>query len=274
MINKLAFKLGVNRHLPGLMPLLNVGRMEPSFFVIGFQKCGTTTLWHALLKMDRFKRGILKENDMLSRKNCNMDEFRMTYPYKQRGCITGDFSHLNTFAPHGLDHIKKHFPKARIVVIMRNPVDRAFSHFNMDKKHGYLPEKLDFETYIDMEMRLRESLSNPDDVKEVYHGMKLFSSRYGWAISKGVYNNYLRDLESRGFSYHPIILERLHEDYEGEMQDFFDYIGLEGDVPEYKQSNKGVYRSELGDETRQRLEAFYAPYNDALSKRINQNLPW
>ncbi len=51
--------------------------------------------------------------------------------------------------PHGAQQIKSLVPDARLVVLLRNPVDRAYSHYHLSRRIGY--EKLSFEEAIDAE---------------------------------------------------------------------------------------------------------------------------
>ena len=52
-------------------------------------------------------------------------------------------------SPHALRRIKKSIPKAKFIILMRNPIDRAYSHYQMEADTGN--EELSFEEAIEQE---------------------------------------------------------------------------------------------------------------------------
>lgn len=260
--------------MPGLLSFEEHRHMEPSFFIVGFQKCGTTTLYDSIMAHPDAEPGIIKENNILAEKAERIDEFRLCFPLKKSGKITGDASHLHTWMPYGLERIKKHFPKAKILVIMRNPVDRAFSHFNMDKKIGYIPESMTFERFIDVEMQLRSGLKAEASMEEVYANMKLFGNKYGWPISRGLYHVYIQRMIDLELDFLPIFTDNLQLDFDSEMNRVFEFIGLKPIEIKRKQSNRGVYEQDLDADLRQKLEVFYKAPNERLAQLLSKKLPW
>ena len=51
--------------------------------------------------------------------------------------------------PLAPERIKKILPDVKIIILLRNPIDRAYSHYNMQKRNNY--EKLSFEDAIKLE---------------------------------------------------------------------------------------------------------------------------
>ena len=274
ILSKVLFKLRVPRYLPSLMPIFTLGRMEPSFFIVGFQKCGTTSLYDLLMSHPNVLPGLLKENNFISEKNERLVEFRASFPYKQAGKITGDASHLHTWAPYGLTRIKEYFPNAKIIILMRDPISRAHSHFNMDKKIGYIPSNLSFDSYIDIELKLIESISNKNDLSEIYFGTKLFGNRYGWALSRGVYHVYLSKILDLQLDHHCMFMEELNADHLEKWQGLLQFLSIDSYVPKFKVSNKGDYENSIAPETRARLREFYSIPNQELKLMLNRELPW
>lgn len=218
--------------------------------------------------------GIMKENNMLAEKSNRFEEFKLCFPYKRLNKITGDASHLHTWMPYGLERIKEQYPGAKIIVIMRNPVDRAFSHFNMDQKIGYLPKSMSFEQLIDIEIKLRNGLSIDSSVEDTYTALKLYGNRYGWPLSRGLYHVYIERLKALDLEFLPLFMEDLESDYVGTMNRVFSYLGITPFELTPKQSNKGKYRSGILDSDRLRLEKFFYEPNQRLSKILQLDLPW
>jgi len=248
--------------------------MSPSFFIVGFQKCGTTTLYDAIMAHPDTMPGWRKENDLLAEGVDRLIDFKLCFPKKQKGKITGDASHLHTWMPYGLERIKAHFPVAKILVIMRNPVERAFSHFNMDQKIGYLPKSMTFEQLVEMEMSLRKNLSPEVTADEMYQQMRFYGNKYGWPLSRGMYYLYFEKLNALGLEYMPIFLEEMNQDFDGTLRAVHVYLGLKSHSIAQKLSNKGKYESGIPAAVEEQLEDFYRIPNQKLSALLNRSLPW
>jgi hypothetical protein len=173
-----------------------------------------------------------------------------------------------------LQRIKKYFPKAKILVIMRNPVDRAFSHFNMDQRIGYLPESLTFGQLIDIELSLRDVLTIESSAEDTYTSLRLYGNKYGWPLSRGLYHVYLQRLNDLGMEFLPLFMEDLESDYTATMQRVFNHLEINPLELASQQSNKGVYKSNLDPKIRKQLEDFYELPNQKLASLLQRSLPW
>lgn len=272
-MQKILAKLRLHRRFPALLPIMNTGRNKPSFFIIGFQKCGTTTLYDTLVDHPKVDAGLLKENNLLSFKNWDIQEYLFHFPFKKKGKITGDASHLNTYSPFAPERIKEYFPDAKLLAIMRNPIDRAYSHFNMDQKIGYIPKSLSFEKYIELELILRKDLDT-FSVESIYEGMRVFGSRYGWALTRGDYELFLRPYKALGMDVFPLFLEDFKSDQQAVMNEVYDHIGIPRVQKNSKASNQGKYTKPMTEACKSILEEFYRGPNQRLSTLLNRKLPW
>ena len=274
LISKLLLKIPRLRQIKPLVNWESSRHMIPSFFIVGFQKCGTSTLYDLITSHPDVEKGIVKENNILAEKSERLDEFRLCFPLKSIGKITGDASHLHTWMPWGLERIKANFPKAKIIVIMRDPVKRAFSHFNMEQKIGYVPQDLTFDQYLDIEMVLREQIQDETNADEAYFKTKLYGNRYGWAASRGIYANYIEKLKTLEMDFLPVFMEDLATDYDLQSKRVQSYLGLRlVDIPK-KVSNKGNYKVSLSSGTESRLREFYEPHNERLRELLQSPLAW
>jgi hypothetical protein len=274
LTSKAILKLGL---LSKIGPLRNVilnGRMKPSFFIVGFQKCGTTSLYETICSHPNVLPGMVKENDILAEPKDRLDEFRMCFPPKSGSKITGDASHLHTWMPYGLDRIKNHFPDFKLIVIMRNPIDRALSHFNMEKNFGYVPNSMSFEAYVDIELKLRNTIEIQDDPDEIYNGMRLYRNKFGWAVSRGVYSIYLKKMKRLGLDFHPVFLENLFSNPQVEWESICQLLNLDVTQANLKHSNIGSYTDSLDGSVLEKLKDFYAQPNQELSEMLNCKIPW
>ena len=114
----------------------------PNFFLAGAAKSGTTTLYEALRAHDQVYLPAVKEPhvyaylaDQSTASHLYADEatarrrYRELYDGVHDESAIGDASTTNLVVPGAAAAIVRDVPAARIVVILRHPVDRAFSHF-------------------------------------------------------------------------------------------------------------------------------------------------
>lgn len=110
------------------------GRL-PDFFVIGAAKSGTTTLHqHLAARGDVFVTRP-KEPDFFSSSETvdeTMDWYRSLFADAGPDQLVGEMSTTYSRWPHTDDAaalVHEHCPDARLVYVMRHPVDRAYSHY-------------------------------------------------------------------------------------------------------------------------------------------------
>lgn len=120
----------------------------PDFVIIGTQRGGTTSL-HAYLRghpqietpakkeihflTDRFERG----------QDWYIGQFPAVVPV---GTLVGEATPYALFHPRAPQRLFDVAPDARIIVLLRNPVDRAYSHYLHERARGH--ESLGFEDAI------------------------------------------------------------------------------------------------------------------------------
>jgi hypothetical protein len=274
LISKLLLKIPTLQEIEPFVRFEVNRHMSPSFFIVGFQKCGTTTLYDSIMQHPRVIPGITKKNNILAEKKERLNEFRLCFPIKKTGKITGDASHLHTWMPYGLERIKSNFPKAKVLVIMRDPVVRAFSHFNMDKRIGYIPKLMDFEKFVKIELELRNGISENFDADEVYEHMRFYGNKYGWPLSRGIYHLYLEKLKNLDIPFHSIFLEELQSDFQGTMNGVLNFLEIEEIDVFQQRSNSGDYKEMMNSATNDLLNEFYKEPNQRLSRLLDRKLPW
>ncbi len=125
--------------------------MNVEFFVVGAPKCGTTTLCRYLedhpevcfsspkevnyFSSDDLKRQYLYYAEPVVE---NLEDYHAVFQGGGSNCIYGEGSVSYLYYPAVASKIYKYNPSAKIIAMVRNPVDRAFSHYLMDKRLGYV----------------------------------------------------------------------------------------------------------------------------------------
>ncbi len=276
LIIRVFLRYGLHNSFPKVTALLAKRRMEPYFFVIGFQKAGTTSLYDQIMDLPMFEKGINKEVPEMSKKACNKNYFKLFFPKKNKKYRTGNACHLDIYSPHGVINIKKHFPQSKLIVIMRNPSDRAYSHFLMDKRFGWIGEKVSFDDYIDFELKILEKI-NTENIYELYNNTKWLNHPFGMTVGKGIYYTYIKNMIDNGIDFLPVCLENYQSNFEIEFKKILNFLDLDNvnfhDMT-IKHSNKNISNKSMSEYSKQKLDSFYKQYNGKLFDLIGVKYPW
>ncbi len=124
----------------------------PNFFIVGAPKAGTTSLYYYLKRHPEVFMSAIKEPNFFSYE----ETIRQNLYHKEKGVGIYEeykklFEHANgrhkaigeasvsyLFYPTVAEKIHQLVPQAKIIISLRNPVERAFSHFFMEHKLGYV----------------------------------------------------------------------------------------------------------------------------------------
>ncbi len=128
------------------------------FFIVGAPKAGTTSLYHYLNEHSEIEMSSQKEPDFFSdqslqKQKLYYDKNRIDTIEKYNSLferedviLRGDSSVSYLFYEDVPHKIFTYNPDAKIIIMLRNPIDRAFSHYLMDYSLGLISES--FETII------------------------------------------------------------------------------------------------------------------------------
>ncbi|MDQ4094729.1 MAG: sulfotransferase domain-containing protein [Actinomycetota bacterium] len=139
-------------------------RAQPDFIVIGGKRCGTTSLFRNLARHPDFvplfppaqqiKGAHFFDTNFTKGKTWYRSHFplRATVARRRsdnRVSFTGEASPYYLFHPHAARRARDCVPDAKLIVLLRNPPDRAFSHYRERVRHGV--ESLSFEEALEAE---------------------------------------------------------------------------------------------------------------------------
>ena len=115
-------------------------RPLPDFLVLGAQKAGTTALYAYL----RWHPGITgpswKEVSFFDRHWWRGEAwYRGQFPLRSRGRLVGEASPSYLFHPLAPERVRSLVPEARLVALVRDPVARAYSHYQHEVALGREP---------------------------------------------------------------------------------------------------------------------------------------
>ena len=244
----------------------------PNFLILGAQKAGTSSLFKYAIQHPQIIPPLRKELEFWSlRINRGLDWYLSQFP----AIPPGDTTYLSGEAcPGYLDHdasaarLLTQFPEIKLIVILRNPVERAYSHYNHWRRRQQ--ETRDFETAIQDQLD-RLTSGGQGAIPE----QQLWNSPHNY-LARGVYVVFLKHWMSIFPRDRFLILsnEQLNHTPQTTLSQFFDFLELpDATIQADLRHNVGTY-SPLSDTLRQRLEQFYAPYNQELETFLGQRFEW
>ncbi len=133
------------------------GRTRPEFMLVGGMKCGSTSFARYLSAHPQVKISGPKEPNYWSwhRYPARYQDFFVNEsPVPDPGpgqYVSGEFSTSSLIHPLVPRRVQANLPGLRFFVLLRNPVDRAYSHFMMSKSAG-LEKESSFEEIVRREM--------------------------------------------------------------------------------------------------------------------------
>jgi Sulfotransferase domain len=277
MTNKLALKERLHR--AATFPL----RLLPDFLVIGTARGGTTSLYRYLELLPGVGPAARKEIhffDLHYRKGTAV--YRCYFPTRLEKLsalragvptfVTGEACPYYIFHPNVPKRVKLVVPRVKLIALLRNPVERAYSHYHLEVRAGI--EKLSFEEAIDREEeRLHGEMQRMlADENHISFNHQHYSYR-----SRGLY----ADQVQRWLSYFPrdqlLILrsEDLFAEPAETMRRVTAFLDLPTPPPDqtYRTFNTGRYAS-IEPVVRRRLVDYFEPHNRRLYDFLGVNYGW
>ena len=269
-------------------------RVMPDFIIIGGQRCGTSSLYYYLTEQHGIIPAATKEvhyfDDFYAR---GLDWYRAQFPatfYKsyvenvlKRAFITGEASPYYIFHPRVPRRAAQVLPNIKIIALLRNPIDRAYSQHWLEVKGKY--ETLPFEEAIQREPERvageREKMLQDENYHSFVH------RRYTY-LARGIYIDQLE----YWMNYFPreqfLILktEDLYNRPATVMQQTLQFLGMPGDqidtnkvYKKYKVPSKKGYRNtyeapRMNPQTRSTLVEYFRPHNTRLYEFLGRDLGW
>ena len=142
----------------------------PDFLIVGAQRSGTTYLHHLLAQHPQVHLPVQKELhyfDLVGIRypEVDLDEYARSFRGAAPGQVVGEATPSYMYFPWVPELLGRHLPDARLVFVLRDPVDRAYSHYWKAIRDGR--ENLTFERALEVEGR-RLRVSHRDRVAFSY----------------------------------------------------------------------------------------------------------
>ena len=120
------------------------------FLIIGTQKGGTTALYYYLrnhpeIEMARKKEvHFFDDENVFALPHINYSTYESQFDNSKNAIIFGEATPIYLYWKPSCKRIQEYNSKIKLIVILRNPTDRAFSHWNMEMKRNAERESFEF----------------------------------------------------------------------------------------------------------------------------------
>lgn len=260
-------------------------RALPDFLIIGTQKGGTTSLFSQIMMhpgicgftgkevhffddSENFRKGVLWYRSHFP---TILKKHFHGRPLKQP-LLIGEATPYYLIHPHTPSRAAKLLPRAKFIVMLRNPIDRAFSHYQHEVSKGR--ETLPFEQAI--QSREEELTREMDKMMKDENYYSYFHRHYSY-LSRGIYWEQLERWFAHFHEKQFLVIksEDYFEDPMKASRRITAFLGLPPhELKIIKKHNIGTYTSAISKEMMDFLAEYYKPHNQRLYKLLNHDLGW
>lgn len=257
-------------------------RLAPQMIMVGASRSGTTSLFRALNEHPQVLRPPVNKGVRYFDLNYGRSWrwYRGHFPLEATARrsvgaagapLTWEASGYYLFHPFAVPRIAVRLPEVKIVVMLRDPVERAFSGWKHESARGFEWEDLD--RALDLE---DERLEGEVDRMARDVTYESFCHRHHSHRGRGEYATQLARV-FEGFpreQVHVVQSERFFEHPEREYAALVDFLGLAAHQPAGFAQHNARPSDPMPRTQRARLEAHYAPHNERLEDLLGEPLAW
>jgi sulfotransferase family protein len=255
----------------------------PDFVIIGGKKCGTTSFYYLLTQHPLIQPCAKKELHFFDTVfDEGIEWYRGCFPAPRwedgRRTITGEGTPYLAHLPVVPERMAQVVPRARLMALLRNPVDRAYSDYHHEARSGR--ETRTFEEAIGLEgaaTGARETRPLDKEEKTPERGDRAGLHDNSEYLSRGVYVDQLL-LWSKFFSEEQLLVLKSEDFFERPQETLEVVLGFLG-LPEWEPGaweihKKGCYEEGMAPATRRRLEEYFEPHNRRLYEFLGRDFGW
>ncbi|MQA86949.1 MAG: sulfotransferase [Streptosporangiales bacterium] len=263
--------------------LTHGARMLPSFLIVGAQRCGTTSLYKTITQHPAVLPAVLHKGVHYFDTGYERGSawYQGHFPLElaarrvERASgvrpATGESSPYYMFHPLAGERIAADLPGVKLLVLLRDPVERAYSAHAHESARGFETEP--FERAIELEPQrlageVERILGDPG-----YHG---YHHQHHAYLARGRYIEQLERLEAifgRG-SIHVVDSGDLFEDPEPVLAGIVEFLGLPSWRPSRFDRHNARPRSAMAGPLRARLDEYFREYDERLAGWLGREPSW
>ena len=258
-------------------------RILPNFLIAGFNRSGTHSLFEYMGQHPNILNASRREIHYFTLSYWRgLNWYKSYFPtsiYRnfcekktQQKFLTGEATPHYVFHPLAMKRIKELLPNVKLIVVLRNPVENAYSHFQHYKRGGI--EKDSFEEAIRTDAQRFEKITylyNNDLMKE--HNLRDVKMPY---VSYATYVIHIKRLLEI-FPREQILFVKnteLNQNPQEVLDRIFEYLKLQKfTVKDLVKRNVGKY-VKINSETEKYLKDYFKPYNKQLEDLLDMKFRW
>ncbi len=237
----------------------------PEFLIIGAGKCGTTSLNYYLGNHPQILLPNNKEINFFSKNFSHGWEWYLSqFPSITDSVkfITGEASPSYFFMPHVPERIYQLAPNIKLILLLRNPVDRSISAYYQNRKTGKVTPTL--EEVVMSEIKNANNISND---KLSHAGGIVLQGLYFWKLQRWM----------KIFPREQFLILRSEDFFDSPgktMKKVFHFLEIPEFIEQqYHKLNIGIYPP--GEENiRQKLTEFFQSHNKKIEDYLEINFNW
>lgn len=258
-------------------------RMQPDFLIVGAQRAGTTSLYKTLVQHPEvLPAGLHKGVHYFDTDYPRGPQwYRSHFPTRAqassvrrrtgRAPITGEASPYYMFHPMVPERIGRDLPDVRLIVLLRDPVERAYSAYTHEKARGF--ETLSFEEALAAEPG---RLEGEEERLAADPGYVSLAHQHNAYLARGRYIDQLERLEQAVGRDRICVVDsdELFSNFLFTLPPVLGFLGVSDWLPgEFEQRNARPRQSLDGD-LRRELEAHFEPYDERLAEWWGRTPRW
>jgi hypothetical protein len=272
--------------------MTNKLRVLPDFLIIGGQRCGTSSLYYYLTEIPGIVSAFTKEPHFFD--ECfgkGPDWYRAQFPSSMRKMyiknvrkgyfLTGEGTPYYIMYPHTPKRVLETIPHVKLIALLRNPVDRAYSQYWIEVKAGF--ETWSFQDAVKREQeRLAGEFEKMLEDESYYsHSFRHFSY-----LRRGIYVDQLQNW-TRYFPREQLLIlrsEDLYKDPATVLKRTLEFLDvpaqdLNKEYKNYRRPSKTGYRKKeappkMDPEIRKYLLEYFKPHNTRLYDYLGIDFRW
>jgi hypothetical protein len=269
----------------------NSPHTSPDFMLIGAAKAGTTSLFQYLAKHPDIIPSKKKELLYFSvRQKKGLKWYLCNFPLKKEknGRLTFEGSPSYLYYKKGLKRIKHLFPDIKLIILLRDPINRAYSQWNYNREgspfslnHPLAKDERSFNKAI------QDELNNPDSLHTLH--------KY---IYRSHYSKHLKEVYKRFSDSQILVLDfdDLKKEPRRTLTEVTDFLQLEPVYHNYQRSgekkegllqkkdtdeskklksyNVHEYKKEIDPNTKAFLRNYFKPFDKEIVEMTGKRFSW
>jgi hypothetical protein len=249
-------------------------RMMPGFLLVGTQRGGTTSLFRALAEhpdvaQPNLHKGVHYFDVNYAR---GPEWYRGHFPLRRGSRLAFESAGYYMHHPLAPERIAADLPEVKLLALLRDPVERAFSAHKHELARGFETEA-SFERALELEP---ERLAGEVERIRTEPGYLSHSHRHHSYLDRGHYADQLQvlfDLFGRD-RVHVAFAEDFFSEPEPCYDAIIDFLGLPRWRPATFEQHNARPSAPLPPGLRDRLTEHFAPYDARLAALLGEVLPW